>query len=272
MRINTDSEQAAAMAFSRQATVFDNQYGADGIIQYKRWRVRQALQQYLQPGSYILELNAGTGEDAIYLAQQGHRVHATDISIGMQQKLAEKVADLRLSDLVSNEVCSFTLLDDLVNKGPYDCIFSNFAGLNCTGQLQRVLDSFDSLLKPGGKVVLVILPTFCLWETLLLFKGKGRTATRRFFSARGRRAKIDGAFFTCWYYSPKYIINHLKNAFDWLGTEGLCTLVPPSYIENFSEKYPAVFARLCKMENRLKGTWPWRNIGDYYILSLRKKG
>jgi len=55
--------------------------------------------------------------------------------------------------------------------------------------LSKVLDSFDPLLKPGGMVTLVILPKFCLWETLLLFKGKFRTAFRRFFSANDRRDK-----------------------------------------------------------------------------------
>ena len=53
-------------------------------------------------------------------------------------------------------------------KGPYDMIFSNFAGLNCTGELDKVLASFSSLLKPKGIVTLVLLPGFCLWEFLLI--------------------------------------------------------------------------------------------------------
>ena len=271
MPVNHSNEQQAAFAFSQQSAVFDELYAANSIVHYKRDRVRKHLLQYLGPGSHILELNAGTGDDAIYLAQQGHYVHATDIAEGMQKKLSSKTAGLHLTGRVSNELCSYTALNTLVNKGPYDCIFSNFAGLNCTGDLQQVLDSFNNLLKPGGIVVLVILPKFCLWESLLIVKGKFKTATRRFFSAKGRKAKIDGAFFTCWYYSPGFIIKGLKNNFELLETEGLCTLVPPSYIENFAEKHPKAFSYLCKMENRLKGKWPWKYIGDYYIISLRKK-
>ena len=270
IQVKNSNEEQAAFAFSRQAAVFDAQYAANDIVHYKRKRVRNVLLQNLKPGSFILELNAGTGDDAVFLAQQGHNVHATDIAAGMQEKLVEKVAASGLSSMVSNECCSFTALNMLLNKGPFDCIFSNFAGLNCTDEVGKVLDGFDALLKPGGIVVLVVLPKFCLLETALVLKGKFKTATRRFFSANGRSAKIDGVPFTCWYYNPGFIRKRLRKQFQHLNTEGLCSLVPPSYIENFGTQYPKLFHWLCKMENRLKDKWPWRNCGDYYIISFKK--
>lgn len=265
-------EEKAAIAFNYQASVFDDLYSEDPVILYKRDRVRNHLLKYLHSDSHLLELNAGTGEDAIFLAKRGHHVHATDIATCMQDRLREKASANGLADLISNEICSFTELDGLKEKGPYDGIFSNFAGLNCTGDLGKVLASFDSLLKPGGVVTLVILPKFCLWETLLIFKGKFKTATRRFFSSRGRSARIDGSGFTCWYYSPSFIIKQLKDKFDLMAIEGLCVFVPPSYIENFVVKYPRLFNYLKEKESRFKSSWPWRLMGDYYIISLRKKG
>lgn len=271
MLINHSNEQKVAIAFTGQADIFDNLYAANGIIQYKRSRVREHLLKWLGPASHILELNAGTGDDAIFLAQRGHFVHATDISEGMQRKLVEKVAAQQLTGSVSNEICSYTALDRLTDKGPFDCIFSNFAGLNCTGDLDLALAGFHKLLNPGGIIVLVMLPRFCLWESLLFFKGTFKTATRRFFSSKGRKANIDGASFTCWYYSPGYLRRKLKDRFRLLEVEGLCSIVPPSYMEKFPEKYPKIYSYLCKAENRLKNKWPWKNIGDYYIISLRKK-
>ena len=265
------NEQKAAWAFSQQSVVFDELYARNSTVHYKRKRVRGHLLQYLEPASHVLELNAGTGDDAIFLAQQGHYVHATDIATGMQEQLQAKVAASGLTDYVSNECCSYTALAQLRNKGPFDCIFSNFAGLNCTGELDKVLESFEQLLKPGGIVVLVVLPKFCLWESALMLKGKFRTATRRWFSAKGIKAKIDGAAFTCWYYPPRFITKQLKNKFDLLAIEGLCTIVPPSYIEHFAEKYSRLFSWLCKTEDRLCSSWPWKYIGDYYIISLIKK-
>src|SRR5450755_4064215 len=269
-QINHINEQQVALAFTGQSAIFDQLYATNEIVTYKRERVRTHLLKYLDPGSKILELNAGTGDDAIFLAKLGHYVHATDVSSGMQEKLMEKLAFHEVNAFVSNELCSFTSLENLRDKGPYDCIFSNFAGLNCTGNLEKVLKSFENLLKPGGLVLLVMLPGFCLWETLFIFKGKFKTAARRFFSLNGRRAKIDDAFFTCWYYSPSFIQKTMKNHFHLMELQGLCTIVPPSYVENFAEKYPKTFARLCTMEERLKNRWPWKYIGDYYIISLKR--
>ncbi|HTB25269.1 MAG TPA: hypothetical protein VK711_07850, partial [Puia sp.] len=83
-QINYYNEQLVSAAFNGQSLVFDELYSTNSIIQYKRERVRDHLIKNLKPGSHILELNAGTGDDAIFLAQKGYHVHATDISSGMQ--------------------------------------------------------------------------------------------------------------------------------------------------------------------------------------------
>ena len=264
-------EQLAAAAFDAQSEVFDQFYGKDAIIEYKRERVRKHLLQFLQPGNSVLELNCGTGEDAIYLAQFGCNVHATDIAAGMLRCLQKKVEALNLENTVTSEPCSFTELHQLKDAGPYDHVFSNFAGLNCTANLDKVLGSLSRFLKPGGKVTLVLLPRFCLWESLVVFKGKFRTAFRRSFSSRGREAHVEGIYFRCWYYNPSFVRKCLKENFTHLSTEGLCTIVPPSYIQGFSEHYPRLFGLLVRLENRFRRSWPWKYIGDYYIISFVKK-
>lgn len=265
------NEKLAAAAFSSQSTIFDQLYANNKIVQYKRERVRAHLKKYIQAGDCILELNSGTGEDAIWLAQQNCLVHATDISSGMFKVMQEKILEEGLESFVTNELCSFTNLKDLKKKGPYDMIISNFAGLNCTDKLDTVLASFSPLLKSKGIVTLVLLPKFCLWEFLLLFKGKLKTATRRFFNSKGRNARVENIYFKCWYYNPSFITDRLNAEFKLLSIEGLCTIVPPSYIENFGDKYPKFFNWLKNKEDRRKSKWPWKYIGDYYIISLQKK-
>ena len=260
----------ASEAFSKQSAVFDKLYGADTMIQYKRKTVRDHILQIAKPGGSMLELNCGTGEDAIFFAQHGFKVHATDASEGMLSVLQKKLESRGLNE-ISIEQCSFTRLEELKNQGPFDAVCSNFGGLNCTGELEKVLSGLKTLVKPGGTVTLVIISKFCLWETLLLFKGKFRTAFRRFFSSNGRKAHIEGSYFKCWYYPPSFVIKHMKPHFDLINLEGLCTVVPPSYIENFAEKRPGLFHYLRSKEESLKNKWPWKFWGDYYIISFREK-
>ena len=268
---NYINELKTAEAFSKQALVFDDAYSGNTIIQYKRKRVRDHVLSFMSPGASLLELNCGTGEDALFFAQRGFRVHATDVSEAMLHRLEEKSRQVSSSENITTEICSFNHLEALVNKGPFDLIFSNFGGLNCTSELNKVLHSFAPLLKPGGYVTLVIIPKFCLWETLLALKGKWKTATRRFFSRNGRTANVVGVQFRCWYYNPAFIIQHLKKDFTVKKIEGLCTLVPPSYLEGFAEKHPQLNQFLVKQEERFSASWPWRNIGDYFIISLQKE-
>jgi ubiquinone/menaquinone biosynthesis C-methylase UbiE len=264
-------EKTTAEAFNRQSEVFDSIYNGNEIIQYKRKRTRHAVEQDLKKGSLILELNSGTGEDALYFASLGYHVHATDISRGMMQQLEKKAGEKKVEDLITSEICSFNDLGSLTNKGPYDLIFSNFAGLNCTAELDKVLASLDPLLKQGGVITLVLMPPFSLWETLLAFKGKFKTAFRRFNSRKGAVAHIEGVYFKCWYYKPSYLLRAMGKKYDLIRHEGLCTMVPPSYLETFPKKFPRLYSFLLRAEEHYKSTWPWRSCGDYYIISFRKK-
>src|ERR1700750_557080 len=102
MATASTNEINAARAFSKQSVLFDELYGNDTIVQYKRERVRSHINSFLAPGSHLLELNAGTGEDAVYFAETGHTVHATDISKGMLDQLSEKVVQKRLQNNITH--------------------------------------------------------------------------------------------------------------------------------------------------------------------------
>jgi hypothetical protein len=67
------------------------------------------------------------------------------------------------------------------------------------------------------------------------------------------------------------VIRNIGDDFELLSVEGLCTVVPPSYIERFAEKHPAAYRFLKGREDKWKEKWPWKYVGDYYIISFRKK-
>lgn len=269
--IYTGNAKKVQEAFDLQSAVFDSLYSSNTIIAYKRKRVRDHVMQFLKPPGSILELNAGTGEDSIYFAKQNFQVHATDISSRMLSVINDKTEKLDLCGSITTEQCSFTSLRRLGNKGPYDLIFSNFAGINCTDEIDQLLGQLSGLAKPGGFVTLVFLPPFCLWEFLMLFKGKFKIAFRRFCGKKGADARIEGVSFRCWYYHPSSIIRKLKPDFDLLSYEGLCICVPPSGVEDFAEKHPRLYDWFKQKEEFLRGRYPWKFTGDYVIISFKKK-
>ena len=114
------NEVMASEAFSKQALLFDKLYGDNKIIQYKRQRVRNHILKNLgSKSSAMLELNCGTGEDALFFAAQRHEVHATDISSGMLDVLRKKIQDNPLKNKITIEECSFTQVEFL-KRGTFD--------------------------------------------------------------------------------------------------------------------------------------------------------
>jgi SAM-dependent methyltransferase len=82
--------EAVAAAFDRQAETYDR--FADGVIgRTLRARVHERLLDRFRAGHRVLELNCGTGVDAVRLAQHGVRVVATDVSAGMLARARRNV-------------------------------------------------------------------------------------------------------------------------------------------------------------------------------------
>jgi len=124
----------------------------------RRNLIRNEVGLFLKPKHKILELNSGSGIDAVYFAQKGHEVLATDIAAESEIYITQKIETLKLNRL-KFEKCSFTNLKKLENNN-FDYIFSNYGGLNCIDNLLLVFEQFDALLLPKGYVSLVIMPPF----------------------------------------------------------------------------------------------------------------
>jgi len=261
------NEAIVAQAFSNQSFVFDELYDSNYLVNYSRKIIRNEVLRLLPGHGEILEINAGTGTDAVYFASLGYPVTATDISPRMVDNIHRKVDAGNLRHLVEVKQSSFWNLDGLDKK--YDLLYSNFGGLNCTDHLDQLLHKLMDHLKPGGKAVLVIMPVFCPWERMMLLKGDTRIAFRR-KKGKPTKAHIEGEFFNVWYYNPSYVINAIKGNARLLRLQSLSLFVPPSAYPVFNRKYPRLLALLEKLDSLLTTRWPFKNWGDYVILSLEK--
>ena len=254
-------------AFSRTADNYDA-FAQDHPNQTRMRRKACAhLMRYLEQSGRILELNAGTGIDAVYLAQQGFYLHATDIAPGMLRRLRDKVQTLNLGDRVTAQVCSFTDLDQITG-GPYDAVFSNLGGLNCIPDLSPVIDGLSHVLRPGGLVTWVLMPPICLWELAMMFTGRFRLAFRR-LQPGGTRAHLEGLYFTIYYCSPRQVAKAFGPDYRLLAIEGLSVITPPAESKNLAKRHPSLFNTLAWLDDRLSPRWPWWGWGDFFIITLR---
>jgi ubiquinone/menaquinone biosynthesis C-methylase UbiE len=261
-------EELVSQAFSRQSVNFDHIYTSNAISEWMRQRARNEVMRFIPKRAYMLELNCGTGMDSTWFAKKGIRVVATDNAEGMLSILRRKVAEEALEDRIEVKRCSFNHLEQLDGRR-FDYIFSNFGGLNCAEDLDKVLQQLNQLLNPGGYCTLVIMPRICPWELLMLLKGRIKTAFRRF--RKGTDAHIEGVHFKCYYYNPGFVKRVLAQHFETVSLKGMAFLVPPPFIEGFKEKYPGLFARLQRAELKLENRFPFNRCCDHFMITLRKK-
>ena len=210
----------------------DDTFTFSNIGKAQRKRVFTYVNPLLKTGQKlrVLELNCGTGEDAIHFSKLGHHVIATDVSEGMisvakAKKNADKVA-FRVQDI---NLLSTTSFDQ-----KFDLIFSNFGGLNCLAktQLEQFLKKAHNLLTPNGKLIMVIMPKKCLWETLYFsVKGDFKKANRR-NTNQSLEVHVDGVPVKTWYYNPKEILSLTKKEFTVNKIKPIGLDIPPSYLEN----------------------------------------
>lgn len=254
------SDQAAPEAFSRQAPHFDAIDQENTTIQWMRQRVYRHVDALLAPGSRILELNAGTGIDALRFAGLGHQVHATELAEGMLDQLRAKITG---NPGITIQACDFTRLD-AVKVTPFDLVFSNFGGLNCIPDLRLVARHFPALLRPGALVTWVLMPRFCPWEVAHALKGNFRLAFRRFRSG-GSLASVEGQPFRCYYFSGRDVLRALGQDFRLVRQEHLGLFVPPPY----HERWPRLYRSLQRMDEATRA-WPLlRSWGDHIIITAR---
>lgn len=263
-----EQESYVSEAFTKQSTIFDTIDYENNLVQLIRSSVRQHVLQYVTNEQSMLELNCGTGLDAVFFIEHGLQVHATDNAQGMLRQLQQKVSQKNLQQKLTFEHCSFNELDKLERK-VYHHVFSNFGGLNCAEDLNKVIKSLDRLMAKGSMAHLVIMPRFCVWEMLFALKGNFKLAFRRFKKA-GTDSQVEGVGFKTYYYSPMYVRKAFGTNYKIISLKAMGCFIPPTYMYEMETKRPSLFKRLIKLDEKYAHHWPFYNLGDHYIISVQK--
>lgn len=262
------NDELVSKAFSKQSVIFDRLDTENMLTEHLRTIYRKEIERLSPWGSSILELNCGTGVDTVYFAGKGYKMFSTDNAPGMINQLDKKIAQWLLGDNVQTMLCSYADLDKLGTR-KFDHIISNFGGLNCTKDLDKVLSQFKEHLTADGKVTLVIMPKVSPWELIMAVKGDFKTAFRRF--RKNTPAHIEGIHFSVYYYNPSYIKKVLKTDFQVLTLKGIYFAVPPEFYQRFVERYPKMYRFLQRVERLTGNIFPFNCCCDHYMITLKRK-
>ena len=255
--------------FSKIANKYEEFDKNFNIATWGRKKVRIHLEKELELNSSILEINCGSGIDAVYLAKKGYKVHATDIAEGMLAHVRQKITANKLQHKLTCEKLSFNNLNAISDK--FNHIFSNFGGLNCSSllELKAIFNSFNNVLAPNGKVTLVIMPKICIWEFLSFLKGNPHAFRR--LKKNGVLANIEGEQVATFYHSKNQIKNLLLDDFTNFKVENICFIAPTGNRIDYPNQYPKWFKILTFLDTISNKISFLQGYGDYYILSATKK-
>ncbi len=262
------SSAASPTAFDCFADNYDNTFTNTRLGKLLRGRVWQKLADYFSSGQHVLELACGTGEDAVWLAQQGLRITATDGSAEMVKLATAKAQTGGVEDRVAVSQVSLQAVADGYFAEQFDGVFSNFGGLNTMGRWRSLAQGLAKVVRPGGCVILVPMGPFCPWEIAwYLAHGQPQVAFRR-FRRHGTVAHIGETTIPVWYPSARQLQADFGPWFDHFQSVSLGLWLPPSYLDHVVRRWPNLFTLLNRFETataHLTGSW-----GDHYMLIFRR--
>ena len=265
-----------ASPFDTLAETYDADFSSSaiGLMQRKRvWKWLVPLLNESGRSLNILEINCGTGEDAIRLASMGHRVIATDASAAMIAKANEKISGSAIPPTgVQFMTSTFDQLNHLFAGQKFDLIFSNFGGLNCVDKaaLIRLREYLSALLTANGNLFFVVMGRCCLWEIAhYSFRVEFKSAFRRF--KRSVDFKVKGRSMPVYYYSPHSLKKIFSPSYRLLNKRPIGLFIPPSYLESRFASKPGELLKLYRKEVRFSAPF-FSAFADHYCVIFKKTG
>jgi SAM-dependent methyltransferase len=213
----------------------------------------------------VLELNCGTGEDAVHLARRGIHVLATDNSARMLEMSRAKIERAGLAGMI--EVASLAIEDLPVPAlGMFDGMLSNFGGLNCVDDLPSVAQGLAATLRPRGRALLCVMGPAVPWEWgWYLARGQPRKALRRL-----RRGGTPWRGLTIRYPTIAAVRRAFSPLFTPLRVSAIGALVPPTYADAWAARHPRLLAALDRCERRFETSRPLPWLADHYLIELER--
>lgn len=273
---NSQQSNNQTWPFNQTAIDYDSEFTNSLLGRIYRNRVWERMDAVFTGNRHILELGCGTGEDALYLAKQGHRITALDTSEAMVEQTLLKIRKANLENQVNARVLDIETLDLLephLNKkeektASFNGCLANFGVLNCVSDLHGVASTLHRYLSPGAPALFTIMGPVVPWEwAWYLLRGKPNKAFRRL-----RKNGVTWRGITIWYPSIRKAQAALSPYFITNRVSALGTFLPPSYAESWAQVHPALIQRLDRIEERWVSSPLMTHLADHYLLEMKHIG
>jgi len=251
------------------AREYDETFTRSLIGRAQRDAVWSVLIKAFQTGDHILELNCGTGEDALFLARNSIAVTACDASEQMIQ-----IASTRLRAEAPDAPVQFLLLptervSQLQSATMFDGAFSNFSGLNCVANLKQTVDDLATRLPPNAPLLICLSTRFCLWEMFwFALHGRFRKAFRR--CSGHATAKVGEYSVDVYYPTLRSLKKLFSPSFTLRSCMGVGVAVPPSYVETWIRRHPKLMTPLRAIDKFISTLPGFRVLGDHMLLHFER--
>lgn len=256
--------------FDLYAAQYDGHFTHSIIGRLQREQVWKYLKKWINPGMEILEINCGTGEDAIELARRGCNVLATDQSEKMIEVASRKAENLEPHQKVLFFRSGFLELTEYLKGRRFDLVFSNFGGLNCISpdETMEFSEKIYDIVHPHGHLFLVYMTKYCLWEKWYFqYQGKVDKANRR--NGSPFMANLGNELLPVWYYSQKELKMLYGPWFIKEASAPVGLVVPPTYMESYFAKKQHLLKKMNDADQFLR--FPaLAEFADHMVMIFRK--
>ncbi|MGO8789416.1 MAG: class I SAM-dependent methyltransferase [Terriglobia bacterium] len=257
--------------FDAVADKYDSSFTNSLIGRAQRESVWREMDRWFRPGQRVLEINCGTGVDAVHISDRGIHVVACDASRDMIAVARRRLEASTNRDCVDLRVLTIEEIGQLEKGGLYDGVLSNFAGLNCVEDLRRVARDLARLVSPGGTAILCLFGRFCLWEMLwYTFHGNLKKASRRFLGKGSVASFAPRHRVFVRYPSVGALSRYFSPHFRLVSWKGVGIAVPPSYLEPLAVRFPRLFKFAASTDPLLGGCPGVRALADHVVLVLER--
>jgi ubiquinone/menaquinone biosynthesis C-methylase UbiE len=249
------------------AETYVRDFTGTGIGETRRRAVWRRLEKIFSPGQKLLELNCGTGIDAVHLAEMGMQLVACDISPRMIEQARQLAASTNTNRFIDFKVLANEEIGSIEGENAFDGAFSNFCGLNCVQDLAAVARELTRLVRPGAPLLLCMMGHFVPWEILwFLARGEPEKALRRLRGNDFHSAEPGGVCIQR--PSVKEMTRIMSPGFKLRRWSGVGIAVPPTYMEKRTRNFPGVIRALAGIDRMINDLPVFRRMGDCVLLEF----